>query len=78
MDEPDYKQPEITFKYYAQDNKEDIWLHMNAREMWSVLWDVDQRCRCLIRHGHGQDLSLDDFAQEIRDMISQIDLNKVS
>lgn len=75
----DPKSPEVTFTYYLPDNKEDVWLHIHASDMYSLLYQIDQTCRSVVKY---DDKATEDkivFASEIRNMImNNIDLDKVS
>ena len=77
MDE--YKSSEVTFKFYLPDNKDELYIHANASNMFSLLRDIDSYCREIVRrepNPHEERVSL---AEYIRDMIScEIDLNEVS
>lgn len=73
------KSPEVTFKYYMPENKDDVWIHTNALKMYSLLHDIDQRCRSVMKYeDHPEDSPIDKLAEEIRRMIrEEIDLDMI-
>ena len=79
-EEPDYlevyeKRCEVCFTYYLPDHKSDIFIHINAQKMYSLLWDIDQDCRAKLKYG--DDKNWAEFVQGIRDKInSEIDLDE--
>ena len=75
----EYKQSEVTFKYYLPDNREDMIMHMLAPDMYSVLHEIDQKCRSHVKYDDKATQESVDFAEEIREFIhSSIDLDKIS
>ena len=77
----EYKKSEVTFKYYMPDNEDDVWMHVHASDMYSLIYDVDQFCRSVIKYGKEsqQIKDEDDFAEKIREMIrNRIDMDKIS
>lgn len=75
---PPEKCPEVTFKYYLPENDDDVWIHINASKMYSLLWEIDQRCRSVVKY---EDKASEDrvkLAEEIRQMIYEnVDMDKV-
>jgi hypothetical protein len=77
MDE--YKSSEVTFKYYLPENKDDLFLHVNASKMYLLLRDIDGYCREIVRREPNPHEERVRLAEYIRDMISyDIDLDEVS
>lgn len=63
------KSSEVIFKYYLPDNQDELWLHTHAFDMYSVLHDIDQHCRSVIKYEEHPEETREDLAQQIRDMI---------
>lgn len=75
----EYKNPEVTFKYYLPDNEEDLWLHINASDMYNLIHQIDQTCRSIVKYGDDSIKTKEDLAEKIRDIIhSNIDTNRIS
>lgn len=60
--------PTVTLRYTLPDEQSEFDAARTGAEARRVLWDIDQRCRSLIKHGEpsGDALRL---AQEIRRLI---------
>lgn len=64
------KHAEVTFKYYVPEHDADIRMHINAGKMYSLLWDLDQHLRGIIKYGNlHSDHPRCVLAEEIREMI---------
>ncbi len=73
--EGEEKSSEVCFKYYLPAQKSEVFIHINAQKMYSLLWDIDQNCRSKLKYG--EDDKWPQFVQGIRDMInSEIDLDE--
>lgn len=69
------KSSEVCFTYYLPDHKSEVFIHINAQKIYSLLWEIDQKCRAKLKYG--DDKNWDDFVQSIRDLIhSEIDLDE--
>lgn len=70
---------EVTFKYYLPEHNDEVWIHINASEMYSLLWELDQKCRSICKYEDiPEDHPRHKLAQEIRDMIwENVNLDKV-
>lgn len=76
MDE--FKSSEVIFKYYMPENRDDVWLHMYASTMFSVLNDIDNLCRNVIKYENGEKATRLQLAEEIRRAIHEsIDMDKI-
>jgi len=79
-DEPDYrevyeKRSEVCFTYYLPDHKSEVFIHTNAQKIYSLLWEIDQKCRAKLKYGEMEQWP--QFVQSIRDLIhSEIDLDE--
>ena len=74
----DYKSPEVTFKYYLPENQDDVFLHINASKMYSLLHDIDQHCRSVVKYEEKATEERIKLAEYIRDMIhNNIDMDMV-
>lgn len=66
------KSSEVTFKFYLPEHAEEVWRHMNASKMFSLLWDIDQKMRSITKY---EDIEEDHprhkLAEEIRTMIHE-------
>jgi len=77
MDEA--KSSEVSFKYYLPEHKDDLFLHVNASKMYSLLSDIDNYCREIVRREPNAHEERVNLAEYIRDMICcEIDLDEVS
>lgn len=78
LDEPEQKDPEVTFKYYLPMHQTEMLIHVNAGKMYSLLWEIDQRMRSVLKYESGSE-DRDKLAEQIRDMISrEISLDELS
>ncbi len=74
----DYKSSEVIFKYYLPDNQDELWIHSHAYEMYSLISEISEVCRSLIKYGDATIGTQYDLAEKIREMIcTNIDLDKV-
>lgn len=66
------KSSEVTFKYYLPEHEDDLWVHVNAQKMASLLRKIDQEMRSIIKY---EDIPADHprkvLAEEIRKMIHE-------
>lgn len=60
--------PVITIRYTLPDEQADFDAARLGRAMASALWDIDQRCRSVLKHGDPSDETAR-LAEEIRQMI---------
>lgn len=71
------KPSEVCFKYYLPEHKSEVFVHINAQKMYSLLWDIDQDCRAKVKYG--DNIEVANFAQTIRDMIHlEINLDEMN
>jgi hypothetical protein len=60
--------PTVTLRYRLPDEQAEYDAARQGAEAKSVLWDIDQRCRSLLKHGEpGHEAAR--LAEQIRDMI---------
>jgi len=57
-----------TLEFNLPDEQGDFDAAINGRAALSVLWDIDQRCRSLLKHGNPTEEQAK-LAEEIREMI---------
>jgi glutamate-1-semialdehyde aminotransferase len=60
--------PEATLKFDLPDEQNDFNAAIHGRDALSILWDIDQRCRSLLKHGEPTEEQAK-LAEEIRAMI---------
>lgn len=60
--------PTATLTFELPDEQHEFDAAIRGREALVVLWDVDQRCRSLLKYGEPSE-ETSKLAQEIRDMI---------
>jgi hypothetical protein len=73
------KSPEVIFKYCLPEHAEDVWLHIHASDMWSLLYEIDQKCRSVVKYDDKASEDKVSFAEQIRELIREnIDLDKVT
>jgi hypothetical protein len=78
MSEDEYKQQEITFKFYLPDNSSEYWMHVQASDMFHTIHEIDQMCRSLIKYDDKTIKDQYDLAEKIRDLIhSSVDMDKI-
>lgn len=59
-----------TLKFDLPDEEVDFRAALQGPEAKAVLWEIDQRCRSLLKHGNpGEDLAA--FAEEVRLIIRE-------
>jgi hypothetical protein len=67
--QPEHPQAEVTFKYYLPEHSGDVFIHTNASKMYSLLWDLDQKCRTVLKYEENVSGDKQKFAEDIRSMI---------
>ena len=60
--------PTITVRYSLPDEQADYDAARLGRDACAALWDIDQRCRALLKHGTPSEAE-ERLAEEIRQMI---------
>lgn len=74
-----YKSSEVIFKYYLPDNQDELWIHIQASDMYDLIYQIDQLCRSFVKYGSKDILNAEQLAEKIREMICEnIDLDKIS
>lgn len=62
--------PQATLSFTLPDDESDLRDAMQGRDAKLLLWELDQKCRALLKHGSPSQETAD-FAQSIRDMIHE-------
>ena len=62
--------PTATLRYKLPDEQNDFDAARLGRQMAATLWEIDQRCRSLVKHGEPSE-ETKRLADEIRDMIRE-------
>ena len=62
--------PTVTVTYTLPDEQADYDAARLGRAMAAALWDIDQRCRSLVKHGDPSE-ETKRLAEEIREMIRE-------
>ena len=62
--------PTVTLRYRLPDEQAEYDAARLGRAMAAALWDIDQRCRSLVKHGDPSE-ETKRLAEEIRDMIRE-------
>ena len=60
--------PTVTIRYTLPDEQRDFDAARLGNQMQVALWDIDQRCRALLKHGDPSEETAR-LAEEIRQMI---------
>jgi len=60
-----FKQPEVIYKFYADDNHSDIQLVQNVRKYFSALWEISSHCRYVINKKEDATEQEEKLAEEI-------------
>ena len=69
--------PIATLRYTLPDEQADFDAARQGSEARSLLWDIDQRCRSLVKYNDAASEETRRFAEEIREMIgaSKVELD---
>lgn len=67
--QPEDKSAEVIFKYYLPEHSDEVWIHTNANKMYSLLWELDQKMRSILKYEEAPKEGRADLAEEIRTMI---------
>ena len=62
--------PKLTITYQLPDEQAEFDAARLGRAMAATLWDIDQRCRSLLKHGEPSEAE-ERLAEEIREMIRE-------
>lgn len=78
--EEHHPQAEVTFKYYLPEHTDEVWIHTNAQKMYSLLFDLDQKMRSIVKYEDiPEDHPRHKLAEEIRSMIwEEINLDRIN
>lgn len=72
----DAKSTEVTFKYYLPEHNNELWLTTNASALYSALWEINDRCRGLLKYDDPE-TTAGSLARFIQDCISEyVDLDE--
>jgi hypothetical protein len=78
LERADEKKSEVIIKYYLPDHEHLVWLHFNAQKMYSILWEVVDKCTFLLSYSEKALGGRRELAEEIKDLIlEKINLNEV-
>lgn len=69
MSEPEQKSCEVCFKYYLPEHNDELWLHTHASEMYSLLYELDQKLRSLLKYDDKASEEKVNYAEELREFI---------
>ena len=64
--------PKATITFNLPEEKTDYDMANSAGKMYSILWEIDQHCRAILKYGGADGYkykSVDELAEYIRDMI---------
>lgn len=74
----EHKSSEVTFKFFLPEHSDELYIYSNAQTMYSLLWELDQYCRSIIKYNEKDPISALDLAERIREIISyDINLDRV-
>ena len=62
--------PTVTIRYTLPDEQAEFDAARLGRAALTVLWEIDQRCRSLLKHGEPSE-ETKRWAEEVREMIRQ-------
>ena len=69
---------EAILKFDLPEEKDEFKLAAAASDFWCVLWDVDQRCRGILKYEEPSE-ETEKFAEEIRNIIrDRVDMDLIS
>ena len=60
--------PVATLKFNLPEEKSEYNLANKAGEYYCALWEIEQHCRSVLKHGHSYK-TIEDLAEAIRNMI---------
>lgn len=74
----EYQSPEVSFKYYLPENDDEVWMHIHASDMYSILHDIDQHCRGILKYDNKATEDKRNLAEHIRNLIHEsIDMDRM-
>lgn len=62
--------PQVTLTYDLDEDAGDLQAALCGRKAFSSLWDIDQRCRSILKHGEPSEETAR-LVEEIRQMIRE-------
>ena len=65
------KMPYHIIKYKLPDEREDLNTTLLASEYHSALWEIDQFCRGVLKHGNGKE-NLTETLERVRELASVV------
>lgn len=68
---------EVTIKLTLPEHRVDLQMLIHADQLYSLLFDIDERCRSIIKHDSCSHDKIE-FAQEIRNMINSANVLHIS
>lgn len=77
MDDEEYKPAEATLKFYLPVHRSEFKLACAAPDLHSALFEIDQLCRSAIKYGSHRDKSIENFAEMIRELISEFNVRDI-
>jgi len=64
--------PKVKFEFNLPEEESDFLLALKGKEFFCSLWEIDQKCRSILKHGHDFK-SVEDLAEYIRNMMPNLD-----
>ena len=71
MIEDDYKQVEVTYKFFLPDNHSELKTFQNAGTYQDALWDIHERCRHVWKYKEDATAAEIELAERIGEIVSQ-------
>lgn len=69
--EPDYKQTEVTYKFYLPDNQDELELFQKSNHFHFALWEIHDKCRQVWKYEDSPSEGRLKLAEEIGDIIAE-------
>ena len=63
---------EVTFRCYLPDNHDEFWMYANASKMYALIYELDQKCRSVVKYEIETKKTRIDLAEELRQMIGDV------
>jgi hypothetical protein len=67
----------VILEFNLPEERDEHTLALKGREFWNCLWDLDQKCRNALKHGHSYKTA-DEVLEMVREFIhGEVDLDCV-
>jgi len=67
----EYKQSEVTYKFYIPDNRDELVIIQNASKFFMALHDINDRCRHIWKYKEGATKEEIELAEAISEIVAE-------